>query len=68
MGPRTKSLFASKTFWFGAIYTVVTFAGLAGFGKYTPPADLVDAVQQLAGLVAIALRIVTKEPVTVLPS
>lgn len=66
--PRSKNLLKSKTFWFGAIYTVVTFAGLVGFGDYVPPVDLVDAVQQLAGLVMIALRVVTKDPVTVLPS
>ena len=64
---KPKSLFASKTFWFGVIYTVVQFAGLAGFGDYTPPADLVAVVSQLAGLVMIVLRIVTKEPVAVLP-
>lgn len=58
-----KNILKSRTFWFGVIWTVIQFAGLVGFGDYKPPADLVDLVNQVGGLVVIILRIVTTGPV-----
>lgn len=58
-----KPWYTSKTIIFGILFTVVHFAGLVGFGEYSPPTDLVSLLDQIGGLVAILLRLWTTRPI-----
>jgi len=53
----SKSLFASRTFWFNVATMVVTFAGILPT-KYAAP---------IAAVGNILLRIITDQPVHILP-
>jgi hypothetical protein len=58
-----KSLFASKTFWLHVLTAVGTFGGMAVNVVPAPWTPYILAFQSVAG---VALRLVTKEPVSVL--
>jgi hypothetical protein len=59
-----KSIFKSKTFWFGALYVVIGVAGLFGFAQFQPDPKLVDGLAALTGVIVVILRLVTKQPVS----
>lgn len=56
--PQSKSIFASKTFW------VNVLMGAAAYGGFLPPKYAAVVVP----VANVALRIVTNQPVSVLPS
>lgn len=56
-----KSIFVSKTFWVNALTAVGTLA--ANYGGLLPPPAL-PYVVAATGIVNIALRLITKQPVT----
>lgn len=60
-----KSLFASKTFWANAL-SIVSMIALAA-GHPIPFIDNPEAIGVVTSVVNIGLRLVTKEPVKVLP-
>ena len=60
-----KSLFASKTFWANAL-SIVSMIALAT-GHPVPFIDNPEAIGVVTSVVNIGLRLVTKEPVKVLP-
>ena len=59
-----KSIFASRTFWFAVLYGTVSLAGLVGFADFTPSSDVAEIVGVLVAAVSIALRYVTRDPVS----
>ena len=59
-----KKFYASKTFWFGALYVLVAAAGLFGFAEFQPSADLVQIVGLLTGVGIIVLRFLSNKGVS----
>ena len=58
-----KEWYKSKTIWFGALYVLISLAGVFGFVQFSPSADLVEIVGGVTGVLVIVLRLLTKEPV-----
>lgn len=56
-----KPIYLSKTFWFALLYLLVNLAGLFGYDTYQPDAQLVEIVGIVVAVVAIGLRMVTRE-------
>ena len=59
-----KKFYASKTFWFGALYVLVSAAGALGFAEFQPSADLVNIVGLGTGVLIIVLRALTNKGVS----
>lgn len=62
---QSKSLLASKTFWLHILTMIVTYGGLAS--NVLPP-DAAKWALGIQSIVGIILRLVTDQPVTVLPA
>ena len=58
-----KSFWKSKTFYFGLLSIVVGVAGLFGYGDFVPDSNIIEYGEILNGLIVIALRFLTKEPI-----
>lgn len=63
MNMKAKSIFTSKTFYFGALWVLVSIAGFFGFKEFQPDPNLVKVFELVNGVVIIVLRIVTDKPV-----
>lgn len=65
-----KSIFRSKTFWANAVSILAlvgTASGHPAAVLLSDPATQAQAVGVVTAIVNVALRLITKEPVTVLP-
>ena len=60
-----KEFWKSKTFWFNALFLVLTVAGVFGYGEFAPDQDAKDIAMAVTLVVNLILRFVTKEPITV---
>ncbi len=60
-----KSIFVSKTFWFGILVIVNAVAGVFGFASYEPGAGLEELTGLISGLGIVGLRYITKTSVSV---
>lgn len=61
--PLSKSLFASKTFWFNALTVAAELTQLVAGMNVVPP----GVMTTVAGVINIGLRAVTEQPVHVIP-
>ena len=60
----TKKFYASKTFWFGALWILVGAASVAGYADFVPSDDVTQIASIVNGVVIILLRYVTDTKVT----
>lgn len=60
-----KSLFKSKTFYFGILSIVIGVANLFGFADYQPTSSVNEVIEFVNGVGIIVLRLVTKESVRI---
>ena len=59
-----KSPLVSKTIIFAVLFGLVNVAGLFGYADYSPGTDVTEIVNVVVSVVMIALRFVTKDPVS----
>lgn len=60
-----KSLFKSKTFYYGLLWLLLGVANLFGFADFQPDEKLNDIAEILNGILIIIFRIMTNGPVKV---
>jgi hypothetical protein len=60
----SKPFYESKVFWFNLLFGLTALAGVFGFADFQPSEDVVEIVAVLVAAVNIALRLITKQPVT----
>lgn len=63
----SKSLWLSKTFWTNAVALAVSIATAFGLDLGLDPEQQAELVAVILSLANIGLRLVTRQPVTVLP-
>jgi hypothetical protein len=58
-----KSFYQSKTFWFNALFVIVSLAGFFGFTEYQPSADTAELAAVILAVVNLVLRFMTKSAI-----
>jgi hypothetical protein len=58
-----KPWYASKTLWFAVLFGLVNVAGALGYQTYQPDAQTTEIVGIVVSVVAVILRLLTKQPV-----
>lgn len=58
-----KPFYQSKTFWFNALFVIVSLAGFFGFTEYQPDANTAELAAVLIAVVNLVLRFLTKSAV-----
>jgi len=60
----TKPFWQSRTFWFAILFALINVAGLFGYETYQPDPQTVEIVGIIVSVLAILLRFVTRQPIS----